>query len=324
MAKDETECRFSEQIKQQMQQSGLSARAAALAAGLPIRSVQGVLEGHSPSLGRAAEIGRALGLEVYIGPPRGAVPGESPPAPPEGPSVASAERIPKAITDTLGLPQGASADAVVRAMEAKLASRGTAHATPVAALERTLKSEARSLKNELAALLDARLPPAPVARLASEDPLEPDTETGDDPHLSRERIFLPCGADVRAAAGTGSEVFEETEITIGIPADTFPMGRKPRSAIALRADGDSMEPIIHSGDFLAIDRDDREPRSGKIYVLRTDTGLVVKRLRQEAGGWIMTSDNGADYPPRPVGQEDRILGRVIWFGPEKAVVMAGG
>ena len=39
-------------------------------AGIPRRSVQGVLDGHVPSLTRAAEICRALGLELYIGPPR--------------------------------------------------------------------------------------------------------------------------------------------------------------------------------------------------------------------------------------------------------------
>ncbi len=37
----------------------------------------------------------------------------------------------------------------------------------------------------------------------------------------------------------------------------------------------------------------------------------------------MTSDNDADHPPRPVEEEDRILGRVIWFGPMKAVVVGG-
>ena len=65
------------------------------------------------------------------------------------------------------------------------------------------------------------------------------------------------------------------------------------------------------------------PRAGRIYVLGTQTGLVVKRLMREGDDWIMTSDNGADWPPRPVGEADRVLGRVVWFGPEKAVVVGG-
>ena len=38
--------------------------------GIPRRTVQGVLDGHVPSLTRAAKICQALGLELYIGPPR--------------------------------------------------------------------------------------------------------------------------------------------------------------------------------------------------------------------------------------------------------------
>ena len=47
--------------------------------------------------------------------------------------------------------------------------------------------------------------------------------------------------------------------------------------------------------------------------------LVIR----EGDDWIMTSDNGADWPARPVGEADRVLGRVVWFGPEKAVMVGG-
>lgn len=55
-------------------------------------------------------------------------------------------------------------------------------------------------------------------------------------------------------------------------------------------------------------------------MLRTETGLVVKRLRFEDDGWIMISDN-AGWVARAVEESDRILGRAVWFGPEKAVVV---
>lgn len=58
-------------IGERLSARSLSARAAALGAGLPERRVQGVLEGHTPSIDNAAEICAALGLEFYIGPPRG-------------------------------------------------------------------------------------------------------------------------------------------------------------------------------------------------------------------------------------------------------------
>ena len=56
-----------------------------------------------------------------------------------------------------------------------------------------------------------------------------------------------------------------------------------------------------------------------MFVIHTDTGLVVKRLRQEGGAWIMVSD-APDWEPRPVTGQDRIVGHVVWFGPEGAIV----
>ncbi len=276
------------------------------------------------------------------GPPAHAVP----PAP---------ERIPGAITDLLGLPEGAAAARVLAAMQAQLASRGTAHATPAAALDRrTLKAQnkalreklaatleekmaatleeklaatleeklAATLEEKLAATLDARLPPLqPPARPQSKPvPAEsgpPDPKT---PEASVTRLRF--AGDVRAAAGAGEEVFEETEMSITIPSEALPTGLDPDTCIALRVEGNSMEPTIHSGDTLVIDQSDREPLEGRAYVVRSATGLIIKRLRQEAGAWIMASDN-PDFPPRPMAGEDRILGRVLWFGPEKAAVAGG-
>ncbi len=256
------------------------------------------------------------------GPPAHAVP----PAP---------ERIPKAITDLLGLPEGAAAESVVAAMQAQLAHRGTAHATPAAALdrrtlERTLKAQTKALREEmaatleekLAATLDARLPPRrPPARPQSKPvPAESGLSDPKTPEASVTRLRF--AGDVRAAAGAGEEVFEETEMSITIPSEALPTGLDPDTCIALRVEGDSMEPTIHSGDTLVIDQSDREPLEGRAYVVRSATGLIIKRLRQEAGAWIMASDN-PDFPPRPMAGEDRILGRVLWFGPEKAAVAGG-
>ena len=67
-------------IRERLKARKVSARAAASNAGLPERSVQGVLEGHVPSIDRAAQICRALDLEFTLGPVRAgaATAGESP------------------------------------------------------------------------------------------------------------------------------------------------------------------------------------------------------------------------------------------------------
>ncbi len=262
------------------------------------------------------------------------VPDPKPPEhakPPESAGIVSSTAVPGAITDMLGLPEGAEADVVVAAIREKLAARGTAAASPAAALDRRsmgqlldskLDDKTRALRDELAAMLDAlaeRLPPPDAPPVAGDDPgaaPENIAEPNTDQRLSFAR-------DVRAAAGTGEMVFEETETSINIPRDTLPPGLGPERAIALRAEGRSMEPTIRSGDILVIDHGDREPQAGRVYVLGTQTGLVVKRLMREDDDWIMTSDNGADWPARPVGEGDRVLGRVVRFGPEKAVVVGG-
>ena len=43
---------------------------------------------------------------------------------------------------------------------------------------------------------------------------------------------------------------------------------------------------------------------------------------REDGAWIMVSD-ADDWAPHPVTGQDRIIGHVVWFGPEKAVMVGG-
>ena len=83
--------RPSDQLAQYVRRA-TSVREVGERAGVPRRSVQGLLDGHTPSLDRAADIAAALGLELYIGPPRGsAPPAPVAPAPaPPAPDIGSA------------------------------------------------------------------------------------------------------------------------------------------------------------------------------------------------------------------------------------------
>ena len=60
--------RFAAQIRDALAARGQSVRAAERLAGMPQRSIQAVLEGHIPSLDRAAAIASALGYELTIRP----------------------------------------------------------------------------------------------------------------------------------------------------------------------------------------------------------------------------------------------------------------
>ena len=253
------------------------------------------------------------------------IPDPKPPAYAEPP--VAAQHVPKAITDLLGLPEGADAAAVLAAMRTQLADRGTAAASPSATLdkrtlERTLdktldrkfKSETRSVLDELAEI-KARLPAVAESNpTASPDPGGDEGAT--DERLSRLRFMR----DVHASAGTGEAVFEESEISILIPTDALPPKARVEQLTALRSAGASMEPTIRNGDLLVLDRSATDPQDGRIFVLRTGTGLVVKRLKLTDGVWLMASDN-VEFSPRQMAMDDRVLGRVVWFGPENATIV---
>ncbi len=56
----------------------------------------------------------------------------------------------------------------------------------------------------------------------------------------------------------------------------------------------------------------RQRRAGRIFVMRTEDGLVVKRVgRDEEGNWRIESDN-EDWEPVPWANDTEIIGEVRW------------
>ncbi|MCY3842841.1 MAG: helix-turn-helix transcriptional regulator, partial [Acidobacteria bacterium] len=61
---------FAEAVRRRLAERGQSQYRAAVNSGLPQDAIRSVLNGHVPRLNRVEQICRALGLELYIGPPR--------------------------------------------------------------------------------------------------------------------------------------------------------------------------------------------------------------------------------------------------------------
>ena len=61
----------------------------------------------------------------------------------------------------------------------------------------------------------------------------------------------------------------------------------------IRVCGESMEPTLLDGCPILFDRNRRE---GRIYVVRTDAGLIVMRAAMRGGAWDLASDNPAVEP----------------------------
>lgn len=132
-----------------------------------------------------------------------------------------------------------------------------------------------------------------------------------------DRFALVPLYDVRVSAGHGA--FNGTENVLTQLAFTRywlnKLGLHAAHLVAVRVDGDSMEPTIRSGDVLLIDRAQTHPRDGAIYVMRREDWLVAKRLQLLAGGRVRVISDNQTYPPEEVEPAAlEILGRAVWKG----------
>ena len=92
-------------------------------------------------------------------------------------------------------------------------------------------------------------------------------------------------------------------------------GLVARSCRIIEVVGESMEPTLADGCSILVNHASRRRRLGRIYVLRTGEGLVVKRAgRDPAGIWQLVSDNPDKYvwPTRPWPRDAEIVGEVKW------------
>ena len=143
--------------------------------------------------------------------------------------------------------------------------------------------------------------------------------------------MAPFHEHVRAAAGSGEHVFdEEAEIRIEIRRALLPAWTKPEELVCITAKGDSMEPTIRDGELIVLDRSAVELVDDELFVVDTDDGLVVKRIRRVRRPvrppppgmmglmvrtpiveWHLVSDNER-ASSRRVAETDRVVGRVAW------------
>jgi len=86
-----------------------------------------------------------------------------------------------------------------------------------------------------------------------------------------------------------------------------------------KKDGSSMEPALHPGDLVLIDRGDCNPpfQRRNIYAVKGDEGLTLKRLTLQRHRLILRPDN-LEYDPAVIDLDPgetasaRIVGRVAW------------
>ena len=120
-------------------------------------------------------------------------------------------------------------------------------------------------------------------------------------------------AELGVAAGTGRELFDEPcDLWVALPIDLVP-GRY----LALRVVGDSMAPLLHSGDLVLVDLD-ATVHPGAVAVARhPEHGYVVKRVSRRGERALSLVSLNEAYPPLELRHgTGTLLGPVVlrWCG----------
>ena len=232
---------FVEKVRYELSAQGVSVRDIAARSGVPVRSLHGILgEGHVPSIERAAEIISALGLEVYIGPPR----------------------------------------------EDSVSSR-----SPVERLEVTLREAIKAL-DEMKK--EAALAPS-------------DTEAA----VKMRHVEV---VELEAAAGDGAaSEWERVKGRVAFRADWLKRHRlDPEQCRIMGVMGESMEPTLPDGCSILVDMTRKRLRSGRIFLVRGEDGITVKRAVREGRKWILESEHPA-WEPIPWPNSAEVVGEVRWM-----------
>lgn len=126
--------------------------------------------------------------------------------------------------------------------------------------------------------------------------------------------------DMRAAAGTGAihEGLEEVRQVWYFPDDVICHEFRARTADLrmITIDGDSMEPLLASGDRILIDTSQRMPVPPGIFVAWDGMGLVAKRIEHEPNSdppTVMIKSVNPEYKTyERSAKEVHIVGRAMW------------
>jgi phage repressor protein C with HTH and peptisase S24 domain len=121
--------------------------------------------------------------------------------------------------------------------------------------------------------------------------------------------------DIYASAGGGAQNYEANSEYLYIDNEVLErtgVTCNPDAIEAINVLGDSMEPTLHEGNVVLVDRTQQRWQRGGIFVVATIGGLFIKRLQPKADGAVeLISDNPA-YPPERIESSDvKILGKVV-------------
>ena len=269
-------------------------------------TVRNIRRGSSPRTDTLEALCGVLGVEIHVGPPRDAAGREKDPPPPI--SDPPAALAPPEIREALGLAEGATLQDAVQAIKQRLSGEDWRDE-----IVRALKSETRALRDEIRA---QRVGPRVADDLTDDQAL---SAAGTSPEIRQLPGTRPIAVHrLQAAAGGGALDLDETVKSYAYFRHEWlsRQGLVADRCSIIGVMGESMEPTLPEGCVILLDRNRRRRWEGRIFVLRTEEGLVVKRAGKGAdGGWQLVSDHPR-WPDAPWPGDAMIVGEVKWMARE--------
>ena len=135
-------------------------------------------------------------------------------------------------------------------------------------------------------------------------------------------INIPILGDVKASMGYGITIYDENQ------TGSYPFSLKLAKDLGINLEnsdivfgaGNSMEPTIYGGDALLVDKSRREINDGKIYCIRQDGQLKVKRLQKLSKTKLKIISDNKDYEPttldftKDIDVDFEVIGEIRWCG----------
>ena len=322
-------------IKAELERQNLTPFSAARAAGLPENAFRTVLQGRSPTARRLEEICKALGLEFYVGPPRRPETWKNEPESSRssgsgGEATAGKTRkneldfstsaAPPWLQEALDLPPGAEVDTVIQAVNALRESGPDSLQADLRDLSRlveelsVVKSETQSLHSvvtRLKPLADLIEDPEALASLKPGFGKDQESRHAEVPEYE---LAMVDRVDFDVAAGGGSDPSQAKIIgTLAFCRDWLRSHHlNPLDCVVAGVRGESMEETLCPGSSILVDRTRTAWRPGKIFVVRTPDGVVVKYAGEDkSGNWWLVSEHPS-YGPVLFPDEAKIIGQVVW------------
>ena len=289
-----------------MDGGGVSDRRLSMLATGSTDTVRNIRRGSNPRTDTLEAICKVLGIQIYLVPPRdGTGLEKDPPQPPPAPA-------PSEIIDALGLADGANLQDAVQAIERRL-EEGLAGEALRDEIVRALKSETQALRGEIRARLGG---PRVADDLTDDQALSA-------PGTSSQIRDLPGARPIsvhrlQTAAGSGALDLDEAVKSYAYFRHEWlsRQGLVADRCSIIGVMGESMDPTLPEGCVILLDRNRRQRREGRIFVVRTEEGLVVKRAgKGPGGGWQLVSDHPR-WPDAPWPDDATIIGEVKWMARE--------